>query len=63
MLAYWWARSVATADAGAHPDAFKTTKRETARFYFQRILPRTQTHAAAILSGAGNLMALEAEAF
>lgn len=63
VLAYWWARSVATADAGAHPDAFKTTKRETARFYFQRILPRTQTHAAAILSGAGNLMALEAEAF
>jgi len=63
VLAYWWARSVATADAGAHPDAFKTAKRETARFYFQRILPRTQTHAAAILSGAGNLMALEAEAF
>ena len=54
---------VAAADAGDQPARFKTAKRETARFYFQRILPRTQAHAAAILSGAGNLMALEADAF
>ncbi len=63
VLAYWWARSVAAADAGDQPARFKTAKRETARFYFQRILPRTQAHAAAILSGAGNLMALGADAF
>src|SRR5690606_10397460 len=58
-LAYWWARAVATAEAGEHPAGFKAAKRETARFYFARILPRTQAHAAAIRSGAGNLMGLE----
>ncbi|MCX7555665.1 acyl-CoA dehydrogenase C-terminal domain-containing protein [Xanthomonadaceae bacterium JHOS43] len=63
VLAYWWARSVAAADAGNHSEAFKRAKRDTARFYFQRILPRTQAHAAAILSGPDNLMALPAEAF
>ena len=40
-LAYWWARSVATADASSHADSFKQSKRETAQFYFARILPRT----------------------
>ena len=57
VLAYWWARSVAAADRSAQPDGFKQATRDTARFYFQRILPRTQAHAAAILSGADNLMA------
>ena len=62
-LAYWWARSVAAADASSHPQALKDAKRETARFYFARILPRTRTHAGAIASGAASLMALPAEAF
>ncbi|MBW8849778.1 MAG: acyl-CoA dehydrogenase C-terminal domain-containing protein [Xanthomonadales bacterium] len=57
-LAYWWARSVAAADASSHPQAFKDAKRETARFYFARLLPRTRTHAAAIAAGAAPLMAL-----
>ena len=34
-------------------EAFKDDKRDTARFYFARILPRTLTHAAAIESGVG----------
>jgi len=59
VLAYWWARSVAAADAYAHNDAFKQAKRETARFYFARILPRTLAHAAAIESGADTLMAMD----
>ena len=63
VLAYWWARSVAAADASDRSKAFKGAKRETARFYFQRILPRTHSHAVALLSGAGNLMALDAEQF
>ncbi len=62
-LAYWWARAVAAADAGAQPDGLKTAKRETARFYFARILPRTLTHAAAIRSGAAPLLALDASLF
>ncbi|MEO7251534.1 MAG: acyl-CoA dehydrogenase C-terminal domain-containing protein, partial [Arenimonas sp.] len=42
---------------------FKTMKRETARFYFARILPRIHAHAAAMRSGAGNLLSLDAGAF
>ena len=62
-LAYWWARAVATADAGSHPEDFKTMKRETARFYFARILPRIHTHAAVMRSGPSSLMNLDAALF
>ncbi len=62
-LAYWWARSVAAADASSQSQAFKDAKRETARFYFARMLPRTRTHVAAIASGASTLMSLSAEGF
>ena len=55
-LAYFWARAVAAADASAQSADFKQAKRLTARFYFARILPRTQTHLAAIRSGAETLM-------
>ena len=57
-LAYWWARSVATAEAGSQPAEFKATKRDTARFYFARILPRINTHAAAMRSGVASLPGL-----
>ena len=62
-LAYWWARSVAAADASSRSQAFKDSKRETARFYFARLLPRTLAHKAAIESGVGNLLALDQAAF
>jgi alkylation response protein AidB-like acyl-CoA dehydrogenase len=62
-LAYWWARSVAAADASDRTQAFKDAKRETARFYFARLLPRTLAHKAAIESGAASLMAMPAEHF
>ena len=62
-LAYWWARSVAAADASSQPQAFKDAKRETARFYFARILPRTLAHRAAIESGAASLMTMDADRF
>ena len=57
-LAFWWTKSLAAAERSQQPDAFKQAKRETCRFYFQRILPRTLTHAAAIRSGPANLMTL-----
>jgi hypothetical protein len=63
VLAYWWARSVAAADASTRPQAFKDAKRETARFYFARILPRTLLHKAAIEAGAASLMAMPAALF
>ena len=62
-LAYFWARSVAAADASTRSAGFKQAKRATARFYFARILPRTQTHAAAIKAGAASLLDLPAELF
>ena len=62
-LAYWWARSVVAADRSTHPAAFKSAKRETATFYFERLLPRTLAHKAAIESGAASLMSLDEAAF
>jgi alkylation response protein AidB-like acyl-CoA dehydrogenase len=62
-LAYWWARSVAVAEAGAHSNDLRRHKREVARFYFARILPRINAHAAAMKSGAGNVMGLPDSAF
>ncbi|MEB1530602.1 acyl-CoA dehydrogenase C-terminal domain-containing protein [Xanthomonas sp. WHRI 7945] len=58
VLAYWWARSVAAAEASAQSEAFKQSKRETARFYYAKLLPRTLTHAAVIEAGAEPLMAM-----
>jgi hypothetical protein len=58
-LAYLWARSVAAADASTQSAGFKAAKRATARFYYARILPRTQAHVAAMRSGAANLLELE----
>ena len=57
-LAWLWARAVAAADRSAQPEDFKQAKRHTARFYYARILPRTQMHAAAMRSGAASLMAM-----
>ena len=62
-LAYWWARAVAAANASTHPQAFKDAKRDTARFYFARLLPRTLAHRAAIASGAAPLMAMDQAGF
>jgi len=62
-LAYWWTKSVAVAEAGAYPEGFKAAKRETARFYFARILPRTRTHKAGIEAGAASLLALDEALF
>jgi hypothetical protein len=62
-LAYWWARSVVAAEASSQSDAFKDAKRETARFYFARLLPRTLSHKAAIESGSASLLALDADRF
>ena len=57
-LAYFWARSVAAANASAQAETFKAGKRQTARFYFARILPRIQMHSAAMRSGAAVLLDL-----
>jgi alkylation response protein AidB-like acyl-CoA dehydrogenase len=55
-LAYLWARSVDAADASQQAQDFRDAKRQTARFYFARLLPRIHTHAAAMRSGASSVM-------
>jgi hypothetical protein len=67
VLAYLWARMAAVArrelaDAGSDA-GFYQAKLVTARFYYQRLLPRRHAHAAAARVGAEGLMALDAEAF
>jgi alkylation response protein AidB-like acyl-CoA dehydrogenase len=54
-LAYLWARSVAAAEGSTQSAAFKQAKRDTASFYFTRILPRTLVHKAAIKAGVATL--------
>jgi alkylation response protein AidB-like acyl-CoA dehydrogenase len=59
---YWWARAAAVSLPKAD-QPFYGAKVKTARFYFQRILPRTQAHAAALKTGANNLLDLDADHF
>ncbi len=58
-LAYLWARSVLAAETGQQSAAFKQAKRDTAAFYFSRLLPRTLAHQAAIEAGVGSLPAID----
>lgn len=66
-MAYLWARMAATAqqklDAGEGDRRFYQAKLKTARFYFERILPRTKTLEATIDSGADNLLAMDEDEF
>jgi len=66
-LAYLWARMAETAqqklDAGEGDAEFYKAKLTTARFYFQRLLPRTRSLVDTMLSGSDNLMMLEEEHF
>jgi len=50
-LAYFWARSVAAAEASNQSAEFKQAKKDTAQFYFSRMLPRTHIHLAGIQAG------------
>jgi len=64
-LAYFWAKmaSVAHSKLDSNDKAFYQAKINTANFYFQRILPRAQGHAACIESGVDSMMAMASEDF
>lgn len=66
-LAYFWADMARVASeklaAGTDEAAFYKAKLQTARFYYQRILPRTRMHVEAMLAGAGSLMDVAEEDF
>jgi hypothetical protein len=64
-LAYMWARIVKAAAVKAEGDTsgFYTGKLKTARFYYDRLLPKTVSLAEGIRSGSESMMALTAEEF
>jgi len=61
-LGYLWTRIALVASdklaRGEGDPDFHQGKLATARFYFERILPRTRTHASAALSGAETVMSI-----
>ena len=59
VLAWLWGRMATLANAKGTDDVFYRAKVATARFYFDKILPRTVSHKATIEKGADSLMALE----
>ena len=67
VLGYFWARMAEVAQAelakGTSEPAFYQAKLQCARFYFERLLPRTRSLSVTMLSGADNLMSLDAEHF
>jgi alkylation response protein AidB-like acyl-CoA dehydrogenase len=67
FMGYLWARAAKTALVALATDNqeqdFYRAKLATARFYFERILPRTLSLVATINSGADNTMSLAAEHF
>jgi hypothetical protein len=67
VLGYFWAQAAVAADrqleAGEGDTVFLEAKLFTARFYMERLLPRTRSLAATMLSGADNLMDLDEEHF
>ncbi|WP_415904450.1 acyl-CoA dehydrogenase C-terminal domain-containing protein [Neptuniibacter sp. QD48_55] len=67
VLGYFWARMAKVAQeklaAGEGDAAFYQAKLTTARFYFQRILPRTRSLVETMQSGADNLMDMDQEHF
>ncbi|EMP54546.1 acyl-CoA dehydrogenase [Marinobacter santoriniensis NKSG1] len=63
-MAFMWLRQSAVAvdkldNGGEQSEAFYRAKLATAEFYFERLLPRAQTHATSMLSPAKNLMQIE----
>lgn len=66
-LAYLWARAARTAqqavESNSDDAAFYHAKLNTARFFYQRLLPRTRGHADMIRAGGTSLMALSSEDF
>jgi len=61
-LAYMWAKAVKAAAPKAEGDTsgFYTGKLKTARFYFERLLPKAVSLAEGIRSGSDAMMALDA---
>ncbi|MFG1495202.1 acyl-CoA dehydrogenase C-terminal domain-containing protein [Saccharospirillum sp. HFRX-1] len=66
-LGYYWALMAEKAqqaiDAGSSEVDFYNAKIKTATFYFERILPRIESHKQAMLAGVDSMMDLDEEHF
>jgi len=66
-LAYFWAKMAKVAltklAEGTDEELFYQAKIKTARFYFQRILPRAAGHAACVENGAQSMMSFSVAEF
>jgi len=66
-LAYFWAKMASVAQQklaeGSTEVGFYTAKVQTAKFYYDRILPRTAAHAQMIAAGSESMMSIDAENF
>lgn len=66
-LAYFWAKSAVAANkalqAGSSEVNFHRGKLATARFYFDKLLPRTLSHAACINTGSAGMMDIAQDEF
>lgn len=64
-LAYFWAQAALTAaqKADSGDKDFYNSKVKTARFYYQRILPRTKSLVQTMKSGAANLLDFSLDEF
>lgn len=62
-FAYFWARAAELAQSkqGGDEASFYSSKVKTARFFYQRLLPRTQTYAQTMKAGVDNLMDFDIE--
>ncbi|VVM78447.1 acyl-CoA dehydrogenase C-terminal domain-containing protein [Pseudomonas fluorescens] len=67
VVGYYWLRAATLAErqlsTGSTETDFYEGKRETARFYMQRLLPRVALHRVLIESGSANLMDIGEAAF
>jgi len=67
VYGYLWARAAVVASEKLkdqnNDTAFYESKLKTARFFFDRLLPRANGHAVTMHSGAGNLMAMDQDQF
>ena len=67
MVAYMWLRMSVVAEAKLKESDtdkdFYQAKLQTAKFYFERILPRAEGHLACIKSGGASMMAMDEEHF
>ena len=69
MMAFYWAQMAATSfdklnsGDGAQSDEFYRGKIQTAQFFYERLLPRTKSHATSMLAPISATMDIPLAAF